>query len=127
MLNRIEKAIDWFFTGNRIFLLPVVVVALLALLLSGPVIWYTHGTLETRTETIQHKERVCSGGRSGDCFWIVFTDLGEYQNSDSLLHLKFNSTTLQRELPLGEEITFITYGRRVPFFSMYPNIVKIQE
>ena len=127
MFNRIEKATDWFFTGNRVLLLPVVAVALLALLLSGPALWYTHGTLETRTETIQHKERVCSGGQNGDCTWIVFTDLGEYQNSDSLFHFKFNSTTLHRELPLGEEVTFTTYGWRVPFLSTYPNIVRIAE
>lgn len=118
-----SRITDWLFQGYRVFLVPLFFLPLIAL----PNAWYAYGTTEVRTEVIEHKERVCSGGQNSDCTWMIFTDMGEYTNSDSLFHLKFHSTTLHRELPLGEEATFVTYGWRVPFFSAYPNIVRVVE
>lgn len=52
---------------------------------------------------------------------------GVYENTDSLLRMKFNSADVYGQLQNGKTYTCDTYGWRVPFFSIYPNIVKCEE
>ena len=47
------------------------------------------------------------------------------ENSDSLTHLKFNSSDLQAGIQVGKTYTFRTAGIRNPLFSMYPNILSV--
>jgi len=49
------------------------------------------------------------------------------ENTDSLIEGKFNSADIQAKLEVGKKYNIRTYGWRIPFFSMYENIVKVRK
>jgi hypothetical protein len=55
--------------------------------------------------------------------YIVFTDKEVFENTDSLLRGKFNSSDVQGKLQRGCTYDFEVYGFRNHFFSVYRNIV----
>lgn len=64
--------------------------------------------------------------------YLIFTELknGEirvFQDTDSLVRGKFNSSDVYGEIKVGHEYKFNTYGLRIPFFSKYENIVNVQK
>lgn len=87
-------------------------------------VYSAYGTIETSTVTVTGKDRVVG---KEDSKWIVMTDVVSLENTDSFLHLKFNSTDLQGQLEEGKMYNVTYYGYRVPFMSMYPNIINVEE
>ena len=84
---------------------------------------YQYGTADTARITVTDKERVCD---KDDCKWLVFTsNNGVYQNSDAFFHFKFDSADVQASLVPGNSYFVDYYGWRIPFLSMYPNIVEV--
>lgn len=76
------------------------------------------------TVTVSDKERVC--GREADsCKYLVFTDGGTFENVDTILAWKWNSSDVYGNLKPGREYTFTVQGWRLPFFSTYPNIINV--
>lgn len=59
--------------------------------------------------------------------YLIFTDKGVYENTDSMFKFKFNSSDLHNELQPGKTYQAITVGPRIQFLSMYPNVIKAQE
>lgn len=64
--------------------------------------------------------------------YLVFTKLEDgsvrvFQNTDSPLEWKFNSSDIQGELEVGKTYALRTYGWRIPFFSKYENLVSVTE
>lgn len=85
--------------------------------------WYTYGTAETVTVRVVKTERVTTG--SGDQVsskYLVFAVGETFQNSDSIWYGKFNSSDLHGRIDSGT-YEMKVYGWRVPFLSMYRNIV----
>ena len=60
--------------------------------------------------------------------YIVFTDKGVFENTDSMIRGKWNSSDLQNQLIdlQGKEVTLKVCGWRVNWLSWYPNILEIQ-
>lgn len=85
------------------------------------------GSENTWTATIEDKERIndCSGDTC-ESYYLVFTDVGVFKNSDSIIYGKFNSSDVQGRLKIGETYTFTSVGWRVGVFSMYPNIIDVE-
>lgn len=84
--------------------------------------------------TVTDKERITetstdSEGRTRvSSKYLVFTELDNnevrvFQNTDSLIEWKWDSSNMQARLKKGERFKIETYGWRVPFLSMYENIV----
>lgn len=86
---------------------------------------YTYGTGDNVDLTVKRLERIVTGsGENVSSKYLVFTEEGDvYENTDSWFRLKFNSSTVQGQFDEGESYNCDTYGWRVPFFSMYPNII----
>ena len=78
------------------------------------------------TITVQDKERVCESGNSS-CKYLVFTDKGTFQNSDSLLSGKFDSSDVYGRLDEGKTYVVKVAGFRQGILSMYPNIIEVVE
>lgn len=78
------------------------------------------------TITVTDKQRVCESG-GGSCKYLIFTDKGTYKDTDSLLFRKFASSDLYGNLKTGHTYRVQRTGWRIPFFSEYPNIVKIES
>lgn len=85
--------------------------------------------------TVTDKERVVTvDNDDGDVSskYLIFGDneAGEtlvFQNVDDWLRGKYNSSTIQGSLKEGHTYKIIVVGYRVPFLSMYENIISFEE
>ncbi len=61
--------------------------------------------------------------------FMIATDDRPFINHDAKYRLKFDSGTVQNEAIRlrGKEVKIWKYGWRIPLFSMYENVVKIEE
>jgi hypothetical protein len=62
-----------------------------------------------------------------DVFYIVLDDSNVYKNRDSLIWWKFNSADVQARIKMGQRYRFTVSGYRVPFLSMFQNIIDVEE
>lgn len=111
------------FIGAVVAVFAVVLLILVPLFLN---IFYVYGTQQDRTITVNKTERVNSTDNSSSKY-LVYTEQGVFENTDSLLRLKFNSSDVYNEVKEGKTYVCDTYGWRIPFFSQYPNIVSCEE
>lgn len=79
--------------------------------------------------TITDKERVYSDDESK---YLVFAEDENgnslvFENTDNLLRGKWNSSTIQGALKVGEKYTVTVVGYRFEFLSWYQNIIKVKE
>lgn len=68
----------------------------------------------------------------GDDIYLVFTTLENgqprvFEITDSWAHWRFNSSDMYAGIIMGHTYKFGTYGWRIPFFSMYENILEVDE
>jgi hypothetical protein len=104
-------------------ILPILGLALL--FLGGATLNYA--STETVQVVVESKERTTTGtGENRRSFWIVFTEDEVFKNSDNFLFLKFNSSDIQRQLVVGQTCQVKVNWFRVPFLSMYRNILKVE-
>jgi hypothetical protein len=89
----------------------------LALLCCGG---YYFGSEDTATCTVEDKDR--SSSQSGSVY-RVYTDCGVFEVEDAMLRGNFASADLYAELDTGGTYEFTTIGWRLPFLSMFPNII----
>lgn len=102
-------------------LLLVVAAGILAIWL----LWsLTYGSVDYVTAKVNRVERVTSNDSS---VYLVFTDEETFSNEDSLLFLKFNSSDLHGKFGEGKAYDMKVQGWRVPFLSMYRNVVWMKE
>jgi hypothetical protein len=61
--------------------------------------------------------------------FMIATEYRPFVNYDARYRLKFNSGTVQNDAIKfkGKMVKIKKYGWRIPIFSMYENIVKIEE
>lgn len=104
----------------------LVAIAIVLLLVAAPLFTFykTVGTHRNETFTINKTERIMDGR---DSKYLVYTSSGVFENTDSLLNGKFNSSDVYNELKDNQKYTCDVVGWRVPFLSWYPNIIKCQE
>lgn len=50
-----------------------------------------------------------------------------FRNEDSLIKGKFNSSDFYGQIEIGKTYNFTIVGSRVPFLSMYPNIISFTK
>ena len=91
--------------------------------------WLAVNHRETYYVTVSNRERQCNTTSEGSsCEYVVFGTKGEFfSNSDSLWFGKWNSASIQGQINPGKTYKFETYGWRVPFLSMKPNIISAEE
>lgn len=77
---------------------------------------------ETITVQVTDKERIVTSDSS---YYLVFCVGEVFQNSDSMLFFKFNSSDIQGKLERGKTYKIKVIGFRVPFLSMYRNILGV--
>lgn len=83
----------------------------------------------TKIITVTDKERVNSSGSS------EYLIMGEDENGDTLvlentdtwMRFKFNSSDIYAELKEGETYEVKVIGFRIPFLSLYENILSYKE
>jgi hypothetical protein len=82
---------------------------------------------EIVTVTVTEKERVITGsGDSMSSKYLVFTDTETFQVTDSLFHFRWDSSDFYGRLKEGQKIRVQVCGWRVPFMSMYRNMLEVK-
>lgn len=89
---------------------------------------YNYGTEREVCFTVTDRERIVETDSDGQISskYLVFTDEGTFENTDSLLRGKFRSSDHQGFLQEGQSYNATVYGWRIGVFSSYPNIVDAQ-
>ena len=108
---------------NAVMILSVAFV--IAALAVGLFIWTRTATV---TATIVGTDRECTTRTdTTSCRYVVYTDAEVFENTDSLLDGKFNSSDVQNQIRQaeGEQVTLRVRGVRLPFFSTYRNIIEV--
>ena len=67
-----------------------------------------------------------ASGQDGDKY-LLYTDRGVFQNTDSVWAWKFRSSDLQAELRDGGRYRCETQGWRIPFLSEYRNVLDCER
>lgn len=104
----------------------------LIVLVAGYGIWIGFATAfndHKATITVTDKERVNDLNSS---YYLVFGEdetgnVVVYKNTDEFLRGKWDSSTMQAELEVGETYDVVLVGYRIPFLSMYENILEIER
>jgi hypothetical protein len=79
--------------------------------------------------TVTDKDRITNrssdGGTSSK--YLIFTQAETFENTDDLSVMKFNSSDVYGGLTVGQAYCFTVAGYRVPFLSMYRNIISFHQ
>lgn len=78
------------------------------------------------TFVINEKERVVDRDGSG-ARYLIWSDDETFENVDSLIKGKFNSSDLYGQLTVGKKYSCKVYGWRNGFLSMYRNLISCRE
>lgn len=83
----------------------------------------------TVTTHVVSKENVCKsdGDHGVTCEYLIFTDDGTFKITDAIFGIvRFNSSDVYGKVREDHDYTITYYGWRIPLFSTYPNIEKIE-
>jgi hypothetical protein len=78
------------------------------------------------TFTVSKSERVVNSSGEG-ARYLVYTNKGVYENTDSFWNGKWNSSDLYNQIQVGKKYSCDTTGWRNGFFSWYPNLISCEE
>ena len=112
---------------NKGNILINIIIALVIILILGFTIYCV--TIEYQNgETIEITVKDKYVKRNGESdLYLVATEEGEtYKIEDLFFKGKFNSTDLYNKLDIGEKYKVEVTGVRIPIFSMYKNLNKIE-
>ena len=107
-----------FFKRAKIRVILIGIVACILLVL------YSYFVADTITTKITDAQMTKVDGR-----FMIATEFRPFVNYDAKYRLKFNSGTVQNDaIKLrGKLVRIKKYGWRIAIFSMYENVVKIEE
>jgi hypothetical protein len=99
----------------------VILAGIVAFILLVPYSYFVADTIVTRITDAQMTKV--------DGMFMIATEYRPFVNYDARYRLKFNSGTVQNDaIKLrGKMVRIKKYGWRIPIFSMYENVVKIEE
>ncbi|MEC3606683.1 hypothetical protein P9126_06685 [Bacillus glycinifermentans] len=118
-----ERLIKW-------GMIAVIAFAVIALVVVAPLFTIaSYNNENTYVIKVTDKETKTSGDSSK---YLIFGEDEEgnakvFENTDALFARKFNSSDLYTEIEVGRTYEFKTIGFRVPFMSMYENIMTVKE
>ncbi len=89
-------------------------------------VWnWKHFVRGTTRATVVKTERVPYG--NGVSKYMVYTDKGVFENTDSWLEFKVNSADVYGAIKNDHTYDFRYYGPRWSWLSWFPNIVSVEE
>ena len=117
--------------GSIEILFYIIIGAIIIGLIGGVIYWHyltSYGDVKTLEITVKDKYvKNGSGKSSSSKYLVVDTENNAYEITDLTFLGKWNSTDLYNQLDIGKTYKIQTSGIRNHFWSMYPNINKIDE
>ena len=117
--------------NTRTFFVVIMISAILVLSIGYEAIFSFNDT--EYTITVTDKERIYEGsGDTSSSKYLIFGDDDNgnslvFENTDCFIRGKWNSSNIQGQLKEGNTYKVTVVGYRVSLFSMYQNIIKIEE
>ena len=117
--------------NTKTFFVAIMIVVTLVLSIGYEAIFSFNDT--EYTITVTDKERIYKGsGDTSSSKYLVFGDDDNgnslvFENTDCFIRGKWNSSNIQGQLKEGNTYKVTVVGYRVSFFSMYQNIIKIED
>ena len=117
--------------NTKTFFVAIMIVVILVLSIGYEAIFSFNDT--EYTITVTDKERIYKGsGDTSSSKYLVFGDDDNgnslvFENTDCFIRGKWNSSNIQGQLKEGNTYKVTVVGYRVSLFSMYQNIIKIEE
>ena len=117
--------------NTKTFFVAIMIAVILVLSIGYEAIFSFNDT--EYTITVTDKERIYEGsGDTSSSKYLVFGDDDNgnslvFENTDCFIRGKWNSSNIQGQLKKGNTYKITVVGYRVSFFSMYQNIIKIEE
>ena len=117
--------------NTKTFFVAIMIVVILVLSIGYEAIFSFNDT--EYTITVTDKERIYEGsGNTSSSKYLVFGDDDNgnslvFENTDCFIRGKWNSSNIQGQLKEGNTYKVTVVGYRVSFFSMYQNLIKIEE
>ena len=117
--------------NTRTFFVVIMIIVILVLSIGYEAIFSFNDT--EYTITVTDKERIYEGsGDTSSSKYLVFGDDDNgnslvFENTDCFIRGKWNSSNIQGQLKEGNTYKVTVVGYRVSLFSMYQNIIKIEE
>ena len=99
------------------------------LLIGGGFLGAYSASEETRTCTITEKDRTTKvvDGNSSTDHRVWTEECGVLSVNDSLVGMSFDTADKYGSIKVGQTYELTTMGWRVPFLSMFPNIIEVVE
>ena len=116
---------------TKTFFVAIMIAVILVLSIGYEAIFSFNDT--EYTITVTDKERIYEGsGDTSSSKYLVFGDDDNgnslvFENTDCFIRGKWNSSNIQGQLKEGNTYKVTVVGYRVSFFSMYQNIIKIED
>lgn len=101
-----------------LFLYVILIVGLIAFSIWRPI----DKVSNIREETIVVTDKMVK-----DDVYLIYSENTTYEITDSWLYPRFDSSDLYGKIQVGETYKITIGGRRVPFWSLYPNIYKAEK
>lgn len=113
--------------GDPLF--QLIMAMMIFLVVSFPFALYTIVKLNSErvVELVEIRSKIERCKTKDTCKFLIMTDKGVFENTDSLINFKFNSSDVFNELQVGGTYNLTVNGWRVPFMSWYPNIVSYKS
>ncbi|AUR89240.1 TMhelix containing protein [Vibrio phage 1.121.O._10N.286.46.C4] len=96
----------------------------LFLVVGGATAIASHLSVDQVTFTVTEKERITT---SKESYYLIYDGTDAFKNVDDMWQLKFDSTRLYSTLTVGATFTCTKNFWRVPFLSMYENLLECTE
>lgn len=104
-----------------------IILAIIAAIIIGSQFLITYGTQDTVTAKVIKTERIMYMDKNNaNSKYLIFCENETFENVDSLLYFKFNSSDIYGHILAGGTYKFRVYGIRIPFFSYYRNIISAE-
>lgn len=82
---------------------------------------------QMKEETLVVKVEDKNITHDNDSKYLIFTDKEVFEETDEWLKGKFNSSDMYNQLKVGNTYRVKVIGFRIPFLSMYRNIIEVEE
>ena len=96
------------------------------IILGGTIFIFTLPAQNKQIYDIVVEDKYVKNYNNNSTYLVVDENNNTYKVEDMLIKLKFNSTDIYNSLDVGKKYRITTSGFRIPIFSCYQNINKIQ-
>jgi hypothetical protein len=118
-----KKTIDFLRNGGWF----VISIAFVCVLVAGWVTAYCIWVPQTHRTVIAKVTKEWVQCTKDECTKLIGTDHGVFEDQDSFLYWKWNSSDYYNGMTVGHEYEFSVVGWRIPLLSTYPNIVSCEN